>query len=175
MRNLQKKNIIYCAGIIIIFYCFFGCTSLQTQIKEGTFIPHHKKYTVSIPGKGWEVLKAGGEDIALWNRQHHATIAFISSRKGKKELTQDMLGRLLFIGLKRKKVVLKESVLVDNYRAMHTVLGCEMDEQKMKIDSYVIETGGMIYDLLYWSPLDTFDCMHDDFEKIIQSFSLHTG
>ena len=98
-----------------------GCA--QLQVKDGILSPPHKNYTVHIPGKGkgWEMIKAGKEDIALWHKQYHTTIAFISSNIENKALSLEVLNSQLFIGMKEKEVLRKESVIVDNQPAMHTI------------------------------------------------------
>jgi len=82
-----------------------GCASLQ--VKDGILSPPHKKYTVTIPGKGWELVKAGKEDVALWHKQYHAMIAFISSDIENKKVSLKMLNNQLFIGMKNKKILLR--------------------------------------------------------------------
>jgi len=97
-------------------------------------------------------------------------IAFISSDIEKKKVSLNMLNNQLFIGIKNKKILLKESIVVDNQEAVHTILVCEMDNHKFKVDSYVVKFGNKVYDLVYWSPPDLFDYIRKDFENIIKSF-----
>ena len=54
------------------FLLMLSCA--QLQVKDGVLSPPHKNYTVNIPGKGWEMIKVGKDDIALWHKQHHAMI-----------------------------------------------------------------------------------------------------
>ena len=145
-----------------------GCA--QLQVKEGILSPPYKNYTVNIPGKGWEMIKVGKDDIALWHKQYHAMIAFISSDIENNKYSLEMLNSQLFIGMKNKKILLKESIVVDNQEAVHTILVCEMDNHKFKVDSYVVKFGNKVYDLVYWSPPDLFDYIRKDFENIIKSF-----
>ena len=124
-----------------------------------------------MPGKGWEPIKVGKEDMALWHKQHHAMIAIISSDIENKGFSLEMLNRHLFLGMTGKKIVSKESVLVDNQKALHTIVGGEMDNNKLKIDSYVIKVGDKVYDLVYWAPSDSFDSVQGDFENLVRSFT----
>ena len=145
-----------------------GCA--QLQVKDGTLSPPHKNYTVTIPGKGWELVKAGKEDVALWHKQYHAMIAFISSDIENKKYSLEMLNSQLFIGMKNKKILLNESLLVDNQEAMHTILIYEIDNHTLKIESYVIKIENRVYDLAYWAPFDSFDNAREDFVSVINSF-----
>jgi len=166
----NKYYVIRWAGILSFIYIvhIFGCAPLQ--IKEGGFSPPHKKYSVTLPGKDWEPIKIGKEDVALWHKQYHAMITFISSDIENKKYSLEMLNSQLFIGMKEKKVLRKESVIVDNQQAMHTIYVCEVDNHKFKVDSYVIKFGNKVYDLLYWAPSDSFDYVREDFKSIVKSF-----
>jgi len=162
----HKKAILWLAILSSIY--MLGCATIK--IKEGVFFPPHEKYTVSIPGKGWEPIRVGKEDMALWHKQYHATIAIISSDIENKGFSLEMLNRHLFLGMTGKKIVSKESVLVDNQKALHTIVEGEMDNCKLKIDSYVIKVGDKVYDLVYWAPADSFDSVKGDFENMAKTF-----
>jgi hypothetical protein len=69
-----------------------------------------------------------------------------------------------------KKIISKETVLVDNQSALHTVLEGEMDNYKLKLDAYVIKSGDKVYDLVYWTPSDSFDYVKGDFENMVRTF-----
>ena len=152
----------------LFFYIVIGCA--QLQVKDGILSPPHKNYTVNIPGKGWEMIKVGKEDIALWHKQYHTMIAFVSSDIENKKYSLEMLNSQLFIGMKNKKILLKESVIVDNQQAMHTIFLCEIDNHKFKVDAYVIKFENKVYDLVYWAPVNSFDYVREDFESIVKSF-----
>ena len=97
-------------------------------------------------------------------------IAFISSDRENKKVSLKMLNNQLFIGMKNKKILLNEPMLVDNQKALHTIVESEMDNCKLKIDSYVIKMGDKVYDLVCWAPSDSFSFVQGDFEKMVRSF-----
>ena len=167
MHYFQIKHVIRWLGVPC-FILMLGCA--QLQVKDGILSPPHKNYTVNIPGKGWEIIRVSKEDIALWHKRYHAMIAFISSDIENKALSLEMLNSQLFIGMKEKKVLRKESVIVGNQLAMHTIFVCEIDNYKFKIDSYVIKFGNKVYDLVYWSPSDSFDYVQNNFTNLVRSF-----
>lgn len=152
------------------FIYMLGCAPLQ--IKEGIFSPPYKNYTITLPetGKGWEPIRVDKEDVALWHKQHKAMIAVISSDIENKKLSPEMLNRHLFLEMSGKKIISKESVLVDNQSALHTILEGEMDNCGLKIDAYIIRIGDTVYDLICWAPRDSFDYIQDDFENLVRSF-----
>ena len=167
MHYFQIKYVIRWLGVPC-FVLMLGCAPLQ--VKDGILSPPHKNYTVTIPGKGWELVKAGKEDVALWHKQYHAMIAVISSDIENKGFSLETLNRHLFIGMTGKKIVSKESVLVDNQKALHTIVESEMDNCKLKIDSYVIKVGDKVYDLVCWSSIDMFNHVQTDFESMVRNF-----
>jgi len=167
LHYFQIKHVIRWPGVLCFIF-MLGCS--QLQVKDGILSPPHKNYTVNIPGKGWEMIKVGKEDIALWHKQHHAMIAFISSDIENKTLSLEMLNNQLFIGMKNKKILLNESMLVDNQEAMHTILICEIDNHTLKVESYVIKIEDRVCDLVYWAPCDSFDTAREDFVSVINSF-----
>jgi len=166
LHYFQIKYVVHWLGVPC-FILMLGCAPLQ--VKDGTLSPPHKNYTVTIPGKGWELVKAGKEDVALWHKQYHAMIAFISSDIENKKYSLEMLNSQLFIGMKNKKILLNEPMLVDNQNALHTIVESEMDNCKLKIDSYVIKVGDKVYDLICWAPSDSFDYVREDFKSIVKS------
>lgn len=157
-------------GILSFIYIahVFGCASLQ--VNKGVFSPPHRNYTITLPGKDWETARTGKEDIALWHTQHHAMIIIMSGTTEDRKVSPDELSRQLFIGMKNKEILLNESVLVDNRTAMHTILTCEIDKHKLKVESYVIKSGNRVCDIVSWSSPDLFDYTRKDFENIIKSF-----
>ncbi|HLE86105.1 MAG TPA: hypothetical protein VI727_00410 [Candidatus Brocadiaceae bacterium] len=168
MSYFQTKHYVIRLMGILYSLLILGCA--QLQVKDGTLSPPHKNYTANIPDKGWALVKACKEDMALWHKQSHAMIAFISSDIENKKYSLEMLNSQLFIGMKNKKILLNEPILVDNQKAMHTILVCEIDNHKFKVESYVIKFGNKVYDLVSWAPPDLFDYIRKDFENIIKSF-----
>ena len=59
MHYFQIKYVIRWLGAPCFIF-MLGCA--QLQVKDGILSPPHKNYTVNIPGKGWELVKAGKED-----------------------------------------------------------------------------------------------------------------
>ncbi|GAB61771.1 conserved hypothetical protein [Candidatus Jettenia caeni] len=169
----RKKSVTHwlsvsCLLYIILNFSLPGCASLQ--IRDNIFSSPEEEYTVHIPEKGWEPVKTSDADMVLWNKQYNAMIALISSDRKSKEFSLEMLNKQLFIGMKDKEIFVKESVVVGNQKAIHTILTSKIDDYTLKIDSYVIETDNKIYDLMYWAPLDLFHYAQSDFENMVETF-----
>lgn len=173
LSYFRNKQLIYWLGTLsfaFIITDFLGCAT--TKIEQGAFSPREKDYRIKVPGvaKGWEPIQADKEDIALWHKQYKAMIAVISSDIENKGFSLEILQRHLFLGMADKQIVVKESALVDNQSALHTILEGKMDNNKLKIDSYVIKVRERVYDLVCWAPTDSFDKVKGDFENMIRSF-----
>ena len=169
MTCFSIKKAILWLSISSLLYTF-GCAAVK--IKDGAFSPQGKNYIIKIPGteKGWEPIQADKEDIALWHKQYKATIAIISSNIENKGFSLEMLNRHLFLGITSKKIVSKDSMLVDNQQALHMILEGELNNCRLKIDSYVIRIGDKVYDLVFWAPFGSFDHIQGDFENMVRSF-----
>lgn len=169
MSCFKKKALLQWIGVAgILLIVLGGCA--QWSAGKRTISPLNKKYTLSITGNGWEPMKAGKEDMALWHKQSHAMMAFITSDVKSKKYTLEILNTQFFIGLKGKKILLKEQVTIDNQKAIHSILVADVDNQPLKIDSYVIQAKGHIYDLVYWAPSALFDNVRSDFVDAVKSF-----
>ena len=171
MSCFKKKDILQWIGVSgILLSVLGGCA--QWSAGKRTIFPLYIKYTLNITGNGWEPMKAGKEDMALWNKQSHAMMVFITSDLENKKYTLEILNTQLFIGLKGKKILSKDQITIDNQKAMHTILVGSVDNQQLKIDSYVIQAKGHVYDLVYWAPSDSFEDVRSDFENAVKSFKL---
>ncbi len=164
---LQGRNIVRWISVFCLVYYIIGCAPLQ--IKEDVFFPAHREYTAKMPGNEWNPLAAGKEDLVLWNKQRHATIAFISSSVEGGSPSPETLSDRLFLGIKNKKIILRELVPVDNQSAVYTILMGEMGNYPFKIASYVIRIGDRVYDFACWAPSDVFDSALPDFGEMVKS------
>lgn len=173
MGSFRNEHVIRWLAIFsfaFIMTDFPGCATIK--IEPGTFSPRDKDYRITVPetGKGWEPIRIDKEDIALWHKQHRAMIAVISSDTEQKGLSLETLRRHLFLGITDKEIIAKEPARVNNQNALHAILEGKMDNNQLKIDSYVIKAGERVYDLVYWAPADSFDKVKDDFEGMVRSF-----
>lgn len=156
--------------VLVVLYSVIGCAPLD--INNGTFSPSHQRYMVSVPEKGWELMRVDKEDIALWHKQCRAMIAIISSDAEGKGLPVEMVNSHLFIGMKDKRIITKEHVTISNQDALHTTLECVLEDRQLKVESYSMKAGDTVYDLVYWAPPDLFDCARGDFEQMVKTFRL---
>lgn len=168
MGYFRNRSVFLWLSVTCFLNGVLGCAPFQ--VNKGVFLPSNKNYTINIPENGWEPIRVSNEDIALWHKQHRAMIALISGDVENKDFSLELLNNQLFIGMKGKKILLKETVLVDNQKAIHTVLSGEMDNYKLKINSYVIKIQDQVYDLVCWAPVDSFEYVQDDFDKVVRSF-----
>ena len=165
--NFQGKKIVFVFGVWCLAHYIIGCTPLQ--IKGEVFSPAHKEYAAKMPGNEWSPLAAGEEDLVLWNKRRHATIAFIASNVESKRPSPEILSEQLFLGIKNKKIISRELVVVDGHSAVGTVLTGEIDNSPFEIASYIVRIGNRVYDFVCWAPLDLFDGALSDFDEMMKS------
>lgn len=163
----QGKTIVRGFSIFCLSYYIIGCAPLQ--IKDDVFSPVHKEYTAKMPRNGWNPLAAEKEDLVLWNKRRHATIAFISNSVENNGPSPEMLSDRLFLGIKNKKIILRELVSIDNQSAVYTILTGKMGNYPFKIASYVVRIGNRVYDFACWAPSDLFDSALPDFDGMVKS------
>lgn len=169
-KSKISKHLIYvlCFTYVIVYHV--TCTSFQ--VKEGVFLSPHRQYTINIPEEGWDIVRLNDEDITLQHKKHQATIILISSDLEGEKASLKSLDERLFIGIKGRNVLLKETVIVSNKQAIHTILEFRINEQRLKMNSYVIKVRDRVFDLVYWAPPDTFGYGQNDFEDMVGSFKL---
>lgn len=165
-----KRYLVYTLCFFYIIVHSINCASFQ--ITKGTFLPIHKQYTINTPKEGWEIIRLSGEDITLQHKKYQAMITIISSDLKNKEIPHESLDEHLFIGIKKKNIILKEEVLIDGEEAIHTILEFEADGQRLKMDSYIVNTGSKVYDLVYWATPDAYAYGQSDFNEVVKSFKL---
>lgn len=149
-----------------------GCHS--TQIIDNKFLNPQSFYKITLPDESWERVKVNNEDLAMRNKHNNATFAIISHNTNTNKATLDALYKQLFIGIKRKSILEKQYVYVDHRRALNIVLEGVLDDFKVKISAYIINSSDFIYDIIYWSTPDKFDTSIDDFERVVKSFKFIT-
>jgi len=156
---------------IIIFPLLLVINNCQsTQIIDNTFLNPQSLYKVTLPDKSWERIDIGKEDIAMQNKQNNAMFAIVSHPMDTNKTTLDVLYRQLFIGIKRKNIINKQYVYVNNRRVLNIVLEGELDDFKVKISAYIISADDMVHDVVYWSAPEKFSDSLGDFERVVESF-----
>ncbi|MCF6148578.1 MAG: hypothetical protein E3K37_07960 [Candidatus Kuenenia sp.] len=166
MNFFAAKHIIL--GLIAFCsLCFHGCASLSNKKH---LLPFDQQYTIHSMGKGWQILQEEKEGLSLWNEEYNATIVIIYSHLHNETLTPDLLNHQLFIGIRNKDVIMKESVLIDGKETLHSVLMGKLDDKKFKFDAYVIKEDIFVCDIVYFAQPEFFDSAHGDFQELIRSF-----
>jgi len=156
---------------IIIFFLLLVINNCQsTQIIDNTFLNPQSLYKITLPDKSWERIGIDKEDIAMQNKENNAMFAIITHPMDTNKTTLDVLYRQLFIGIKRKNIINKQYVYVNNRRVLNIVLEGELDGFKVKISAYIISADDMVHDVVYWSAPEKFSDSLGDFERVVGSF-----
>ena len=169
MNKIKDKIWIIVSCILMIFS---ACQS--TQIVDDKFINLKSHYEIALPGEPWERVEIHSEDLAMRNKENDAVFAIISQATSTEETTLDTLCKQLFIGIKKKNIIDKGYVNINNQRIMRIVLEGVLDNFNVKIMAYVVKSGEFVYDIVYWSAPDRFDTFLEDFEKAVRTLKLIT-
>jgi hypothetical protein len=156
---------------IIMFFLLLVINNCQsTQIIDNTFLNPQSLYKVTLPDKSWERINIDKEDIAMRNKENNAMFAIISHPINTNKTTLDTLYRQLFIGIKRKNIINKQFVYINNRKVLNIVLEGELDGFKVKINAYIINVNNLVHDVVYWSVPEKFGDSLGDFKRVIDSF-----
>ena len=162
---MKGKNWIITFPLLLVIN---NCQS--TQIIDNTFLNPRSLYKVTLPDKSWERINIGKEDIAMRNKENNAMFAIISHPMDTNKTTLDTLYRQLFIGIKRKNIINKQFVYINNRKVLNIVLEGELDGFKVKISAYIINADNLVHDVVYWSVPEKFGDSLEDFKRVIDSF-----
>ena len=156
---------------IIMFFLLLVINNCQsTQIIDNTFLNPRSLYKVTLPDKSWERINIDKEDIAMRNKENNAMFAIISHPMDTNKTTLDTLYRQLFIGIKRKNIINKQFVYVNNRKVLNIILEGELDGFKVKISAYIINADNLVHDVVYWSVPEKFGDSLEGFKRVIDSF-----
>jgi hypothetical protein len=150
-----------------------ACAGPAARVEHGVFrVP--EKFRVTVPGPGWNVAEASRADLEL---RHPATRAGIlvnvdcGAGLAKPDLTA--LARRLFVGLRSREVLENGVTSVGGVPAAHAVMEAQVagDDERMRVEAYVLKDEGCVYDLVYVAPVGAFADRRPDFQRFVESFA----
>jgi len=105
-------------------------------------------------------------DLALWDPQEGATIVLNVSPL-KRDLDLPNLTRHLLIAFERKKIIAQDTAKVNGREALRTVLEGQVEGTEVKAEIYVVKSEGLVYDMIFWSPLEVFPRKVETFRQFL--------
>ncbi|UCC66413.1 MAG: hypothetical protein JSW32_00195 [Deltaproteobacteria bacterium] len=105
-------------------------------------------------------------DLALWDSREGATIV-VNVNPLRRDLDLSNLTRHLLIAFERKKIISQDPTKVNGREALRTVLEGWAEGTEVKVEAYVVKGNGVVYDILFWSPLDVFSRKVETFHQFL--------
>ena len=150
-----------------------ACAGPAARIEHGVFrVP--EKFRVTVPGPGWDVTEASRADLEL---RHPATRAGILANAecgpGRTQSDLAALTRRLFVGLRSREVLENGVTAVGGVPAAHAMMEVQVagEDERMRVEAYVLKDGGCVYDLVYVAPVSVFAERRPDFQRFLESFA----
>ena len=149
-----------------------ACATAGPRIERGVFrVP--EQFRVTVPGPQWEAVSNGRADLELKHRGGDAgLLANAECGAGYARADLRALTRRLFVGFRGREVLERGAAEVAGLPAAHAVIegGVAGEEQRVRVEAFIIKNGGCVYDLVYVAPADAYVERRPDFERFVASF-----
>lgn len=148
-----------------------GCAG--KRIEHGVF--HSPKgYRIAVPA-GWAPALDGRADLELRRPDEEAgMLVNAACDAGALRRGADVLVRYPLFGLRDRAILEKGAVSLDGRPAAHTVVEGRMrgEDERVKVELYVVKGERCVYDFLYVAPPATFDTRRPDFQRFVETFAM---
>jgi hypothetical protein len=155
--------------LIVVVLAGAACTA--DRIERGVF--HSSKgYAVSLPGGEWQVASGTEADLELRRAAPPAGMLADATCGGRvAERPAPLLVRYLTFGLKDRRDVRADEVVVKGRRGARTTLRGTLDGKEVAVDAVSLKEDGCVYDFLYVALVDDFDAGRLAFQVFLESLT----
>jgi hypothetical protein len=142
-----------------------GCTVAANT--PGVF--RGSSYRISPPA-AWDVVRDGRADLVL-ARPGGTGAMLVDSTCGGRDSGRalDVLMRHLLFGLKDRRVVEREELMLGGHPAERVLFDGESEVGPVRGEAYVVKRADCVYDLLYVAPRGSFEAGRADFRRFVDS------
>ena len=148
-----------------------ACATAGPRVENGIFRAPGL-FRAAMPGPEWTVTTSKAE-LELRYRGSRAGI-LANAECGEDIARRDLpaLARRLFVGLRGRQVLQNGTVTVAGAPALHAVVeaGVSGDDERMRMEAYVVKDARCVFDLVYVAPADDFAARRADFQRFVDSF-----
>ncbi|MFN3466870.1 MAG: hypothetical protein ACK4WF_04110, partial [Candidatus Brocadiales bacterium] len=118
-------------------------------------------------------LEMEGADVAMEPASGGAAFAiFTPSRMKKEALPLETLSIQLLIEIKDKKIISRERLIIGGQPALKTLLEGKVEGTRVRVESYTLTKGDLVYDIIYWGRPEEFQVHHEAFQRVVESFKI---
>jgi hypothetical protein len=167
MRARWRRRLGVAAAALVLG----GCAT--AHVERGVFRAP-TLFRVVVPGPEWEVATANGSELELRHRGTRSGMlanAECGAEPARRELA--LLARRLFVGLRARAMLQNGAATVGGLPAAHAVMEAQVtgEDERMRVEAYVVKDGRCVYDLVYVAPADAFEARRGDFQRFVESFA----
>jgi hypothetical protein len=137
--------------------------------------PSGQFQSVAIPSDAWAAVSESEADLEIRHRSARAGIlVFASCEPGRAGRPFPVLGRHLLLGLADRVVLERHEVTLAGRPARRLLLEAapEAGAERMRIETWTMTDGRCVYDLAYAAPPAQFATWHEDFARVLGSFTV---
>jgi len=149
-----------------------GTACTADRIERGVF--HSSKgYAVNLPGPEWQVASAREADLELRRAAPPAGMLADATCEGRLSgQPAPLLVRHLTFGVKNRKDVRTEDVVVKGLPGARTTLRGTLDDGEVAVDAVTLKGDRCVYDFLYVAPVDQFEAGRPEFQAFVESLAV---
>lgn len=152
-----------------------GTACTADRIERGVF-HSNKGYAVSLPGREWQVASATAADLELHRAAPTAGMLADATCEGRvPSQPAPLLVRHLTFGVKNRKDVRTEEVVVKGLPGARTTLRGTLDGGEVAVDAVSLKGDRCVYDFLYVAPVDQFEAGRSAFQAFVESLAVDPG
>ena len=168
MRPQVRRNLAL-SGLAV---ALVGTACTADRIERGVF--HSSKgYAVSLPGREWQVASATAADLELHRAAPTAGMLADATCAGRvPSQPAPLLVRHLTFGVKNRKDVRTEEVVVKGLPGARTTLRGTLDGGEVAVDAVTLKGDRCVYDFLYVAPVDQFEAGRPEFQAFVESLAV---
>ncbi len=160
------------APISLLFLFIFGC--VHTGVVGDSFVSEKLGFKTKIPEEPFKVINIRGTVLTLIDEESGTSIAVtVTDEKygqGDKEVGLLYLARGLFIYIDNKDYLVSEDSELGGAPAWHVELSGKAEGVSLMFSAYVVRKNRRIYDIVMWSPPDSFQRAKEILLDMVENF-----
>ena len=171
---LVLSSVAFSSCSVFRFAKIYGSSDQEKGVLTGDlYSKNSTSYRIGELNSDWKRVKIDYGYLFFANKNKTAAITVNSTcESGKTEYSLRALSGSLLIGIKGKKLLGREEIVVDNEKALLSVYDAVVDQDRLKIATVVFIKGECVYDFSYTNISDNFDLYFNDFIGFLAEFSV---